>query len=110
MWRRCWLLDIYALDEILCGLSQKILVPGTISHTPLNVGNIGETASPFRNRIYEHVASVKNTKYSITPVSKHFHLEDHFHKHRRFSVIPWLGTKINPKTKERHRAKELEFI
>ena len=71
---------------------------------------IGETGRPFRNRIYEHIASVKKHKSQITPVSKHFHLDNHSHKHMRFGVIEWLGAKINPDTQTRHRANELKFI
>ena len=49
---------------------------------------IGETGRPIKNRIYEHIASVKNNKKTlITPVSKHFTSEGHTHKHMRFSVI-----------------------
>ena len=71
---------------------------------------IGETERPFRNRIYEHIASVKNNKTAETPVSKHFHSEHHNHNNMRFSVIQWLGTTTNPKTQEVRRAKELSFI
>ena len=42
--------------------------------------------------------------------SSYFHLEDNSHKHVRFSVIQWLGTKIHPDTQDRHRVKGLESI
>ena len=62
--------------------------------------------------MYDHIANVKKQKKTNfeTPVSKHFHSEDHSRMNMSFSVIQWLGTKINPNTQNRCRAKELEFI
>ena len=45
-----------------------------------------------------------------TPVSKHVHSENHSHKHMKFSVIQWSGTEINPQTKNKCRAIEMDFI
>ena len=42
---------------------------------------IGETGRVFRQRMYEHIASVKKTKPSDTPVCKHFHSDHHTHTH-----------------------------
>ena len=64
---------------------------------------IGETGRAFRQRMYEHNASVKK------PVSKHFHMEYQSHN-TRFSVMQWLGTNFNPSTQNKRRAKEMEFI
>ena len=72
---------------------------------------IGETGRPFRNRIYEHIASVKNPKKSLsTPVSRHFTGDNHSHKHMRFSVVHWLGNEIGPKCRSTRRKHELRLI
>ena len=70
---------------------------------------IGETGRPFRNRIYEHTASVKSRKNAKTPVCKHFHSDNHSDSNMRFSVIQWLETNINPNFQDVRRARELYF-
>ena len=72
---------------------------------------IGETGRPFRARIYEHTASVKNPKKSLsTPVSRHFTTENHSHKDMRFSVVQWLGNETGPDITSTRRKHELRHI
>ena len=100
-------INLHSKPLITCEISNIVYL---IQCTKCGKQYIGETGRPFRNRIYEHIASVKNNKKTETPVSKHFHSEHHNHNNMRFSVIQWLGTTINPQTQEVRRAKELSFI
>ena len=78
LWLTCEITNIiYLIECTKCGMQY-----------------IGETGRVFRQRIYKHIASVKKRKNFETPVSKHFHLEDHSHMNMRFSVIQWLVTKL----------------
>ena len=82
-----------------------------IQCTKCNKQYIGETGRPFRNRIYEHIASVKNTRNALsTPVSRHFTADNHSHKHMRFSVVQWLGNETGPKSMSTRRKYELRHI
>ena len=93
---------------LTCEISNIIYL---IECTKCGKQYIGETGSPFRSRMYEHIASVKKSKNnSETPVLKHFNSEDHSHTNMRFSVIHWLGTKNNPNTQNWHTAKEMGYI
>ena len=78
--------------------------------TKCNKQYIGETGRPFRKRIYEHIASVKNPNKISTPVSRHFTAEDHSYKHMRFSVVQWLGNKTGPDCMSNRRKLELKYI
>ena len=97
----------------MCELAKNTNITCEISNIIVkNCGKqyTGETGSPFRNRIYEHIASVKNHKGLETPVSKYFQSTQYSHKPLRFSMIEWLGTKTNLKTQDNCRARELGFM
>ena len=70
----------------------------------------GETSRKMRNRMYEHIASVKNSNKIHTPVSKHFSTETHTHKDTKFSVIQWLGNRNDPDMTQIRRKVENGFI
>ena len=92
---------------LTCEISNIIYL---IECTDCGKQYIGETGRPFRNRIYEHIASVKKDRNFETPVSKHFHSANHSHKDMRFSVIEWLGSETIPTTQEKRRAKKSYYI
>ena len=71
---------------------------------------IGETSRQFRKRIYEHIASAKNSEKIVTPVSKHFSSENHSFKHMKFSVVQWLGNRNDPEMTIKRRLVENRFI
>ena len=93
--------------RITCELYNLVYL---ISCTKCKKQYIGETSRQFRKRIYEHIASVKNSNKIITPVSKHFSTHNHSHKHMKFSVIQWLGNRNDPEMTIKRRKAENSFI
>ena len=81
-----------------------------IECTKCNKQYVGETSRQFRKRIYEHIASAKNSNKIITPVSKHFSTKNHSYKNMQFSVIQWLGNENNPNMTVKRKAVENSYI
>ena len=70
----------------------------------------GESGHPIRRRIYEHIASAKNSSKIVTPVSKHFSSDKHSDKNMKFSIIQWLGNKNDLEMTKKRRSVENGYI
>ena len=71
----------------------------------------GESSRGIRNRMYEHIASVKlKHRNNTTPVSRHFSDIGHSHKDMKFTVVEWLGNRNDPEMTKKRRARESHLI
>ena len=95
------------LPKNTCLTCEIINIEYLIECTKCGKQYIGETGRAFRQRMYEHIASVKN---HLTPQSQNIFTQTTTLMHMRFCVIQWLGSKTNPKTQNLRRAKEMAFI
>ena len=71
----------------------------------------GETKTPFRQRIYEHIRSVQlDQEQKSTPVSRHFTQKDHSVKDVEFAIIHWMGNATKPDPTPAGRSQEMYYI
>ena len=65
----------------------------------------GKSSRGIRNRIYEHISSVKlKHKNKTTPVSRHYSENGHNDRDMMFTIIEWLGNRNDIDMTRKRRA------
>jgi hypothetical protein len=98
-------LNIARTQHISCELSNLIYL---ITCKKCGIQYIGETGRKLRDRLYEHLYSIRNKDRISTPVSEHFSLPDHKSRDLSIMVIERSEqfTDINRTTKFRKRREQ----